>query len=164
MDSEALKWLFSSIAQTYGALVGILGMLVVYKLQLIANMIREIRQKYMGAIYHFFGLESYVITDRQLVKSWKSIAKDQEVTPEKNTMDDFAKTIEPLLHKSNEIRSEFTRFLVPHLALILTSIILLLITDQIATLDFGIVIGLLIVLLAISFIMILSLCITLITE
>ena len=33
MDKEALYWLFSTIAQSYGAIVGIVGLLVVYQLE-----------------------------------------------------------------------------------------------------------------------------------
>jgi len=39
MDTDQLYWLFSTIAQTLGAIVGVIGMLTIYKLQIISNYI-----------------------------------------------------------------------------------------------------------------------------
>ena len=164
MTQETLYWLFSTVAQTYGAIVGILGMLVVYKLQHLSTTIIELRQDYKDTIRFFFAMQSINMSDNHLVISWDQISDARESTPEKNEMDDLITTLKPLLHKSNEIRREFKIFILPHLLLIILSILSLLVCDYLATLNAGATAVILVTVFSMSFLMIVSFCFLLIKE
>lgn len=144
--------------------MGILGMLVVYKLQHFSTTIIELRQDYKDTIRFFLAMQSINMSDNDLVISWEQISDDRESTPEKNEMDDFITTIKPLLHKRNEIRRKFEIFILPHLLLIILSILLLLVCDYVATLNAGATAVILVTVFSISFLMILSFCFLLIKE
>ena len=70
MTQETLYWLFSAIAQTLGAVVGIIGMLAIYKFQLISNHIRTLMENSAHLRGSFFGNKHVSQTAEQFVEEW----------------------------------------------------------------------------------------------
>jgi hypothetical protein len=61
MDSDTFYWLFSSMAQTYGAIIGIAGLLTVYRLENYRMLRSELRERNIKTMERIFG---------QKVRSW----------------------------------------------------------------------------------------------
>jgi len=57
MTEDILYWLFSTIAQTYGAIVDIMGMLTVYRLQSLSRYREDCRKRAEGPAHDAFDYE-----------------------------------------------------------------------------------------------------------
>lgn len=74
MPVDDLYWLFSTIAQTLGAIVGLIGMISVYRLQGLSNSKREIMNRTIDARKSHFGLDAFKQTPEEFVEDcWKKI-------------------------------------------------------------------------------------------
>lgn len=77
MTQESLYWLFSTIAQTYGAIVGIIGMLTVYRLQTLSNQIENSRKNSEESVKVLVGLDVSLLEAEDLVEVWRNKTQDE---------------------------------------------------------------------------------------
>ncbi len=123
MSIEDLYWLFSTIAQSLGAIVGIIGMLTVYKLQTMANYIREVMGGSVHARTSFFA-DSHLQTAEQLIENWAAVKKrtDDSMRGEKKELDRVVIDLTKALDARKQIIFRFFLFLIPNLLFIVLSI------------------------------------------
>ena len=69
MDEDTLYWLFSTIAQTYGAILGVIGMLMVYRLQNLSTIIKERMENSLIQRKQHFGEPSYSQSPEEFFKA-----------------------------------------------------------------------------------------------
>ena len=69
MTEDTFYWLFSTIAQTYAAIVGIMGMLTVYRLQTLSRYREDCRKRTEGPAHDVFDyeVEAYGLPPEDLV-------------------------------------------------------------------------------------------------
>ena len=134
MSTQDLQWLFSTIAQTLGAIVGIIGMLTVYKLQTIANYMKESMEETVQFRRDFFGMESYSQTPDQFVENWPQVKEglDDVMTQKRKVLDRLAIDLTRLSAARNQLISRFFLFLIPNLSFVVLSILGLLYCHSLA--------------------------------
>jgi hypothetical protein len=71
MTETALLYLFSTIAQTYGAILGVMGMLAVYRLQVLREVRRGRIERLRNPLGHFFSAASASWNSDTIIKKWK---------------------------------------------------------------------------------------------
>jgi hypothetical protein len=71
MTDTALFYLFSTLAQTYGAILGVMGMLAVYRLQVLRDVRRGCRERLRNPLAHCFGPLSSSWDSDTMLKKWK---------------------------------------------------------------------------------------------
>lgn len=72
MYGDTLYWFFSTIAQTYGAVVGILGFLMVFRLQNMRQIRSELRERQLKRMIMIFGDEAGCWPPRQMIHNYKN--------------------------------------------------------------------------------------------
>ena len=90
-DLEALMWVYSTIAQTLGAIVAVVGMLTVYKLDRVGNSIERIFNGIREFLdRHGFGNirnQLYTMGPKEWQKNYKTTySKNLKDNPELNTL------------------------------------------------------------------------------
>ena len=133
MDTDRLYWLLSTIAQTLGTIVGFIGMLTVYRLQLISNYMTKIMEESEGARKIFFVHPGIIITDQtpeQFIAQFEIWLNERRLS--KKLIED-EKTIWETSKAWNKINNyysdrqilifKFMLFFIPSLFLIILSII-----------------------------------------
>ncbi len=139
MTDDALYWLFSTIAQTLGAIVGVIGMLTVYKLQLIANNIRQRMEGSVESRKVYYPDTFFSITPEEFVESWFNLREPDSVQSDhSDSLDIVAALLNRLLANRKEIISGFLYFLIPNLSFIVLSILGLLHCNSLASWGVGI--------------------------
>jgi len=83
MTEQTLYWLFSTVAQTLGAIVGIIGMLTVYRLQNIPNQKRQIMEDSSSYRQYFFGLAAKSQTPEKSAEDWPKKKRPEEIDTKK---------------------------------------------------------------------------------
>ena len=133
MTQETLYWLFSTIAQTLGAVVGIIGMLTIYKFQLISNHVRTLMENSDHLRGFFFGEKHVSQTADQFVKQWAKKREPKEKDPnaeKRKLLNGFYIPLNEFIIARKKIKSRFLLFLIPNLSFIILSIIGLLFCQQ----------------------------------
>ncbi|NIO20879.1 MAG: hypothetical protein GTN76_09115 [Candidatus Aenigmarchaeota archaeon] len=79
MTEDTLSWLFSTIAQTYGAIVGIMGMLTVYRLQTLSRYREDCRKRAEGSAHDVldYEVEACGLSPEDLVEKWQHLPQEQ---------------------------------------------------------------------------------------
>ena len=78
MTPEALYWLFSTIAQTLGAIVGLIGVFSVYRIQVLRKGQEDIMERTLPARKVFFGLSAVGQTQTQFYTRWGEVEEDKK--------------------------------------------------------------------------------------
>jgi len=71
MTIDTLHWLFSTIAQTYGAILGVFIMLTIYRFQTLSNDTENCRKRAEDSARYFFGTEIYGLSPEGLAEKWE---------------------------------------------------------------------------------------------
>ena len=135
MDENTLYWLFSTIAQSYGAIIGIIGLLVVYRLEtqsrlresITASLMAEdkIRDAFLNVKATGWSAEDmsyhYNNPDPGLEKSLDKLL-DRTVSSD---LKDGVTRIDNSIKLGTTIREKFSLFVKFHLGLIIGPIILI---------------------------------------
>ncbi len=124
---EQWAWLLSTIAQTFGALIGIAGMLAVFKLQRIHDMIGTYRRDLKSSISYFMSpYREPSVSPEDWVDIWPSILqekKDHRDQAQVSMINGITSSMEVNLELREEVREDFYVALRVTLALIVVSII-----------------------------------------
>jgi hypothetical protein len=78
MTPDALYWLFSTIAQTLGAIVGLIGVFSVYRIQVLRKGQDEIMERTLSARKLFFGLSATGQSQSQFYTRWGEVAESKK--------------------------------------------------------------------------------------
>ncbi|MBW1754372.1 MAG: hypothetical protein JRJ46_15110 [Deltaproteobacteria bacterium] len=128
MTPDDLYWLFSTIAQTLGAIVGVVGMLTVFRLQNISNTIREYYRSSEDA-RNIFGLR-FTKNATFFIEEWGKYKKanpqildktDHDYNEAKD-LDIIKDEIKQLMLRRAKIKSKFIESLIVNLIIIFGSI------------------------------------------
>lgn len=130
MVSDTLYYLFSTIAQTFGAIVGLIGILTVYRLQQLNTRLEKIWEPYVPSIAESIGGDADGITPFNLPLLWehtkKRVTEDgkslEKSHLETNTV--ILKT-EPLINSIHTSKDRFIVFLIFNLSTIFLSLLLI---------------------------------------
>ena len=138
MNQDTLFWLFSTIAQAYGAIVGIVGLLVVYRLDNQNRLRESIRQrlidpprKYLPGL---FGALAYGWSPEQITYYYHNPQTQQQedtlLRLKKNTEDwgylkNEVERIDASVKMGASIRTDFKSFMKFHIPIIIVSIFLI---------------------------------------
>lgn len=135
MTAETLYWFFSTLAQTLGALVGVVGMLTVFRLQNIYNSINsamkgssDLRRSCYGSPYHLSQ------TTEQFIETWPEKIERESNLLSHDTGKDLHKTYKYLIYQISlvpKIRRSFYLFLLSNLTVIFSSLICILFMEKI---------------------------------
>ena len=138
LDKDTLYWLFSTIAQTYGAIVGVIGMLTVYRLQNLSNFIKEAMDNSKDRRFYYFGEAIYGQSPQEFIEIWREHKQTHEVrnTGDKNFLDNFSDNLSRGLEQTEKIKMRGIRFLRTHLLIIIFSILALLFSNCFFVLPF----------------------------
>jgi len=128
LDKDTLYWLFSTVAQTYGAIVGVIGMLTVYRLQNLSNFIKEAMDNSKDRRLNYFGEAIYGQSPQGFIAAWREHKQTHEVwnAGDKNFLDKFSDDLSRGLEQTEKIKMRGIRFLRIHLLIIIFSILALL--------------------------------------
>jgi hypothetical protein len=130
MDSNTLYYFLSTLAQTFGVIVGFIGILTVYRLQQLNNRLEKIWEPYVPYIAESIGGDADGITPFNLPQLWEHAKK--RVTQEGGSLDEahlatntvILKT-EPLIKNIHTAKDRFILFLILNVSTILLSLLLL---------------------------------------
>jgi len=128
MDKVMLYWLFSTIAQTYGAIVGVIGMLTVYRLQILSNYIKEAMDSTKKRRESHFAEAAYGQDVKEFIEGWNN-RKTSSREFDKNDIKFLTEASDNLrrtLDQIEKIKVRGINFLLTHLIIIVLSIVALL--------------------------------------
>ena len=130
MNADTLYYLFSTLAQTYAAIVGLIGMLTVYKLQqLRTDPVKAVTL--VEDVFKHSVIESELgtIRDPDYVKKFclNLITNKPSIIPDKSAerLDQMVKSIDKIYDVMNGTKDRFIFFLLSNLLIIFLSLILL---------------------------------------
>jgi hypothetical protein len=138
MDANTLYYFFSTLAQTYGAIVGLIGMLTVYKLQrLEANLAQQYSDK-KGRILKSLGNDPDHYQMEELPKLWEKTEKtlvpeDKEWNDNHYIFRDFVHFLNSILPIKKRTQDRFIHFLILNIWIIFLSLMLLLFSKPLST-------------------------------
>ncbi|MBW1910484.1 MAG: hypothetical protein JRJ11_13250 [Deltaproteobacteria bacterium] len=170
MTEDTLYWLFSTIAQTYGAIAGIIGMLTVYKLQQLSNAKKDAFKEVGEPLLDLLaGPELNLITPENTVKWWKD-NPDKHAHffggsdhPRKRILSAAVSKINEIIAAKENIKRSFKVFLFAHMGIISGSIICLFFTESLVFHKISIISAIVLVVF-ISFLSTTVLCFSLLKE
>jgi hypothetical protein len=123
MNEDTLYWVFSTIAQTYGAIVGIIGMLTIYRLQNLSNRIEDCRKRIEKNAFTTFGAEARILSPENLATKWDKHTGKEYLKEHRSELfhmiDTDVQRIKIYMPWSNKIRENFLIFFVFHLVIII---------------------------------------------
>ena len=133
MDENTLFWLFSTIAQTYGAIVSIIGFLVIYRLDRFNKYLEEDKKTYKRNFDSFFrnyrtGLDVNALKTEDIVNNWNEIVVGNDLK-KKDLKGNYGVAYKGIigmkrnLNWSRAVRIVFGIVILYHLPLIIFSII-----------------------------------------
>lgn len=125
---QDLQWLFSTMAQTYGAILGIFGMISLYRLQTLSAKMEHSRDR---AETHLlaFSLEVSGLSSEDIVERWKKKSEEEKERHKKSSSERFLAIhnavgrIERCMNWSAKTRKWFTIFIGVHVIIITASIL-----------------------------------------
>ena len=93
MATETLYWFFSTFAQTLGSLVGVVGMLTVFKLRNIYDSINSAMQGSLDLRRSHYGSPNYLSqTTEQVIETWPEKIEREPHHLDQDTGKDLHKT------------------------------------------------------------------------
>ncbi|MBW1752741.1 MAG: hypothetical protein JRJ46_06485 [Deltaproteobacteria bacterium] len=128
MIDQDLYWLFSTVAQTLGAIIGVVGMLTVYRLQNISNTIRDHYHSSEDA-RNIFGLR-FTKNATFFIEQWGKYKKANPQILDKTDynyneakdLDIIKDEIKKLMLRRAKIKSKFVESLIINLIILFGSI------------------------------------------
>ena len=155
MKVDDLYWLFSTIAQTLGALVAVIGMLSIFKFQNLASYMNELVRR--GDTYLSGGIAQI---PESIIKELKKRSNYSDVQDEQhqNVLARLMSELELSLATRKEIRDRFMKFIIPNLVLIVASIIAIPFSSILLPWSYEIVVSIGIFLICISLVLSIYLC------
>lgn len=128
LDNDTLYWFFSTIAQTYGATLGVLGMFSIYRLQSLYNKKENCRRQSEEAAISAFGLPAKGFSPEDLQEKFsRATGEEKSKWGSSNTeiLHKAVNRIDRHLKQGKKIRNNFFIFMIINLFIIVASIILL---------------------------------------
>ncbi len=126
---QDLQWLFSTMAQTYGAILGIFGMISLYRLETNSNKIESSRDRAEQHLLSFPDTKATIgSSPEDIVGRWKGISKEKKELFRKSSPQGFlvihnaVGRIERYMNWSAKTRKWFIIFIVVHVIIITASI------------------------------------------
>jgi hypothetical protein len=127
IDSDTVHWFLSTFAQTYAALIAILGALSVYRLQLLSNLRRSVRERLVKPLLQL-DENARRMSSKRLIELWKNCPKKSKEYLEANQpqiyqqiMLDFP-TLENSAKEDDKIKGWLFATMIPLLTLIAASL------------------------------------------
>ena len=134
MTIDTLHWLFSTIAQTYGAILGVFIMLTIYRLQTLSNDTENCRKRAERAALSMLGTESYGLSPEGLVEKWEKLLDKQEATFDGQAMKNEMGRIKAYHLWSKNIRKWLIAFTLVYGAIIFAALLGIWFTGELAML------------------------------
>ena len=128
MDHEKIYWLFSTISQTYGVFIGVVGMLVVFRFQKIKEDIIKAIEKNIDYIQLVIEKGADNFTESELcgefLEKWDKRDKLSLKYPEKydNQIQRIARILKENDSQRATLRTRFLAFFIFHMAILISSI------------------------------------------
>jgi hypothetical protein len=127
IDSDTVHWFLSTFAQTFAALIAILGALSVYRLQLLSNLRRSVRERLVSPLSQV-AANAPRMSSTKLIELWKNYPEKSKKNLEasqpeiyQQIMLDFP-TLENSAKEDDLIKRWLFGTIIPLLTLIATSI------------------------------------------
>jgi hypothetical protein len=135
MTIDTLHWLFSTIAQTYGAILGVFIMLTIYRLQTLSNDTENCRKRAERSALATLGTESYGLSPEGLAEKWKEHPDKQEATFDGQVMKNEMGRIKAYHLWSKKIRKWLIGFTLVYGAIIFAALLGIWFTGEVAMLS-----------------------------
>ena len=139
---DDLWWLFSTIAQTYGAIVALFAMLVVYRLERLNRISDDCWKRAEEPVKYLRGEEAVGVSAEDYIDKWTKIplpdAEKYKKSPDAHTRISFAKAenesmmIKRYMWWGKNLRLNFMIFLGYHVPLIIVAISLVPMADELS--------------------------------
>jgi hypothetical protein len=137
ITQQDLYWILSTIAQTLGAIVGIVGMVTVYQFQNIRNSNRDLIQNSFNNRIHVFGIDAiqqdayrFLVEFQKKYPDIKKALEGRTPGSERHQLYGIYKDIKSHFHKLTIFRKVFLLFIVSHLLAIFFSILSIQLADE----------------------------------
>jgi hypothetical protein len=134
-----LFYLFSAIAQTYGAILGVMGMLAVYRLQMLRGVRRDLRAKYVQE-YPEYSADNVTNIIRKVCEKHQG---GRPSNPDLRRLYDhsmgYCQLLKDNLDTTKEIRDSFYVFLGVHLSMIILALIALILVDSLKSVQWQVI-------------------------
>jgi hypothetical protein len=134
MTENTLYWLFSTIAQTYGAVLGVFGMLTVYRLQTLSNDTENCRKRAEVPARVVFGVEAYGLSPEDLAEKWQKFPGKEQMGHQGQIMNREMERIKRYNRWSKKIRKWLGAFIVSHGIIIILAILGIMFIEQVVPL------------------------------
>lgn len=121
MGKEQFFWLFSTIAQTYGALIAVIGMLVVFRFQNISSYISTVHQKHLVIRRGYFGDKAYSQSPDKFIEDWAE-RKDDKPDSDEIILEKLCEDLSAHYNQRSELRKRFLIFFFGHMLILVLSI------------------------------------------
>ncbi len=122
---EDLRWFFSTIAQTLGAVVGLVGMVCVYRLQGIYSSKWDIMQGSDVSREESFGISAHGQSAVDFIEAWSNMEKEGIPHLDRSILDATAVGLTDLLDMQASIKFRLIAFLIVNLTIIFGFIVAL---------------------------------------
>ena len=138
MDDITLYYFFSTIAQTYGAIIGLIGMLTVYKLQRIETNISQQYNDKKKSIKQSSGTNPDFYQMEEFSSIWEKtkqgfVPEETGWNPCHHDFQDFVIFLDHTLHIKKLSQDRFIHFLILNAFIIFISLVLLLFCQPLST-------------------------------
>jgi len=137
MESTTLYYLFSTLAQAYAALLGVMGMFAVYRLQGLRELRRSVRDRLVPHAKMFFSEDPTSMDAETLVDRWPNEVSKQDLTCDNQLLKDHiqrgnpeVESIKTAMIRARAVRDSFKCFMGYHVPLIGISMLLLLFAER----------------------------------
>lgn len=127
MDKTTLYWLFTTIAQTYGAIIAIIGFLMVFRLENMRRIRAELRQRQIDTMVKIFLDIARRWPPSQMIKHYHNLTPEEQQryddleSHEKENLYYDIKVIEDAGHYADNLTGKFKPFFAYHLFIIIAS-------------------------------------------
>jgi hypothetical protein len=125
---DSVYWFNSTVAQTLAALVGVIGMVTVYKFQLIENSKRDIMERTFDWRKRLFGPDTAIQTPDSLIKDLEGYEGGM-ANPYFLMLKEYTPRIINLRALSSGLRKIFMWFIIINLYVIFVSIVFIVFPD-----------------------------------
>ena len=89
MTEDTLYWLFSMIVQNYVAILCIMGMLTLYRLQSLSRYREDCRKRAEGPVHDVFDCEAEAcgLSSEELLQKWQNLPQEQNESKAKTSIE-----------------------------------------------------------------------------
>lgn len=166
MNADTFFWLFSTIAQTYGAILGVIGMLTVYKFQILSNTLTHVFERADSSLDFILTKKEHIMSHETLVEIWTNdnfpLTRYNRI--EVGIIEITVHDIKRINKVKKNIAINFKRFFIVNFAIIICSILFITVTNILPNCSRLIIIFTTAIEVVISFIATYKLCMSLLEE